>query len=302
MVAKFMALLAGIALMTLGTFTGLARYAQSRPATLSLASFSIHCSASLLTVFAIWGLVFWFALPDAVQARFTSIASSDVPVFQQLESLRDDLTLTAAVTLAAVQLGALVHIVLIVYGMARAGVISLHWKRWRLLVPLSVLAVVFLLTASWLLSSGAGVRHDELPRHVKLGWFPDRIDADGLKRAPFLFEVSGAIEKRKESILFRVESFRAENRDQPTTEIRSLMCALGMLKAGKFEWPDVMHEGRALIGHQLARDESIRRESMLIDIPLGPRFHSGATVMNCYIEYPTGSHLIGESRPIVLRW
>lgn len=302
MTAKFTANLSVLALLTFAVFTFLGKFADSRPSVLSTASFSIHFSAALHTALAIWALLFWVVLPDSVHERFTAMATSEIPAPQQIESMFEDLTTAAVWSLGVIQWGAIIHLVLLVFGISRAGVLVLGWKRWKLLLPLSALSFALIALLFLLLSSSDGVRRGNLPQKVKLSWLKDEVTTEGTRKVPFLFEVNGTIEKRNNSISFLVDRFRAENRAQPAMEIRALMCALRTLRSGKFEWPEVMHEGRASIMHQLMPNQSMVRENMTVEIPLGSQFRSGETSISCFVEVPTGSYPIGDGTLNLLRW
>lgn len=230
------ALLAFVVLITM------AKFAASRQSVLSIASFSIHFSAAVHTALSAWFLLLWIVLSDSVQQRFTSMTVNEIPILQQIEALYADLTSETMWALVVIQFGLIIHLVIIVFGVWRAGVIVLGWKRWTQLPLYSVLAIALVVFIHFLLSSSDGIRRENLPQQVKLTWMRDQVYSDGIKRTPFFFEVKGTMEKRENSIEFHVNQFRAENRAQPAIEIRAVMCALRIIRGGQGIWPDVMHE------------------------------------------------------------
>jgi hypothetical protein len=82
----------------------------------------------------------------------------------------------------------------------------------------------------------------------------------------------------------------------------SLMCALMEVKAGKFDWPSVMHEGRAWIKQDLETNKKVQLLNLEVRIPLSEQFKSEFTSLNCYLEFPKGSYPMGNGRHIILSW
>ena len=290
-------------LMVFAVLTLAGQLADTRPSAAAIASFSVHCTAAFCLALTLWLFVFWFLLPDAVQNKFTAMAASELPFAQQAQALERELTLQAKLVLAAIQLGALAHLTFIVFGASRAGVIALGWKRWTLALPLTALVVVFILALLILLSTERGLKPGNLPMEVRFTSVQDVMDSGVLKKSPLILEAVGKIEKRPNSIAFVVSRFRAENRTVPDITIQALMCALGTIKAGNFEWPETMHESRIFIGEPLRPGVSVAREGLAVEVPLGPEFQSGNTAVSCFVETSANSsYPIGNGRWNVLRW
>ncbi len=300
--AKVLALVVITASFFYAIFFLLSKLTYSSPSTLSLTSFSIHSAAVLNIVIGIWTLLLWIFLPNSVQSKFVSFFNSNELSFYAIETITADLTKSSITILAIFQWGLFIHFAYVIFGLARAGTIVLQWRHWKLLFSIALVTVTFLSAIFYLLFSDDGLKNGKLPQTVKLSWLPDRIDSDGLHRSPFIFQLEGTIEKQEKHIVLKVARFIAENRGQPKIEIQSLMCALGVLKAEKFEWPTVMHEGKALIKQDLDTNQSIRHDRIEIRVPLSDQFKSGSTLINCYVQYPTGSYPIGNGHQNILSW
>lgn len=300
--ASFIGNIAITAVLFFGVFSTLSKLGNSRPSAASIVNYAIHCASTIFLLLAIWAMAFWLVLPDAAQLRFVAMRRTDAPFGQVLEKLFDDLTITSIVLTAIVQWGGLLHLIFVAWGVAKAGVVALGWKRWSVFVPMLLIALTSVAAALVLATSAVGLRRANLPMPVNLTWLPDSIDSGGVKKSPFRFAVSGVIEKRSSTINFQIKKFEAENRGQPPIRIDSLMCALGLLRAGKFEWPGVMHVGKVQVQQELESDRSLFRRDLSLEIPLTSELVSGATVFNCYVEHPGGSYPIGNGSHVTLRW
>ncbi|TWO71768.1 toll/interleukin-1 receptor domain-containing protein [Caenimonas sedimenti] len=302
MVAKFLAAMAFSALVAFAAFGILSWPVKGRPSSGSIASFTLHCTAALYIALAAWLLVFWLVLPDAVHHRFAAIGDSDLPLMQQLESLDTSLTTGAKWRLGIVQACGLLHLLILVNAFSRAAAIALGWKRWVFLLPASAVGVGFVAILVVLLTSGEGLRGANLPMDVTLTSAKDVMEPGGLKKTELLLEATGRIEKRPKSIAFVVDSFRAENRQLPAKPIQALMCALLISKGGRFDWPPVMHEARVRLGEDLAPGQGLSRRNLVVDVPLGENFQSGATALGCFVETGPVSYPIGNGTMLVLKW
>jgi TIR domain len=298
--AKMLVLIIITASLFFVNFFLLSKQTNSHPSILSLTSFSIHSAAVLNIVIGIWALLLWIFLPDTVQNKFISITNADGFTLYKIEALISDLTTWSKAVLAIFQWGLFIHFAYVIFGLARAGTIVLQWTRWKLLFSLLPIVITFLGLIFYLLFSDDGLKNGKLPQTVKLSWLPDRMDSEGIHRSPFIFQLEGTIEKQEKYIVLKVLRFIAENRAQPKIEIQSLMCALGVLNAGKFEWPTVMHEGRVWIKQELDTNQSIQRDRIEVRVPLSDQFKSGLTAINCYVQYPTGSYPIGNGQHNIL--
>ncbi|WP_395007160.1 hypothetical protein [Undibacterium sp.] len=272
------------------------------PSTLALTSFSIHSAAVLNIVIGIWTLFLWIFLPDSVQSKFISIANTNEFSFYTIAAFTADLTIWSKAVLTIFQWGLFIHFAYVMFGLSRAGTIVLQWTRWKMLSLIVPVVIAFIGLIFYLLFSDDGLKNGKLPQAVKLSWLSDRMDSEGLHRSPFIFQVEGTIEKQEKHIVLKVVRFIAENRGQPKIEIQSLMCALGVFRAGRFEWPTVMHEGGALIKQGLDTNQSIQRDRIEVRVPLSEQFKSGLTAINCYVQSPRGSYPIGNGQENILSW
>ena len=267
-----------------------------------MASFSLHCSATLYIVLSIWLLLFWLTLPDEVHKKFASMTSSELPAPQLIEATFRQLSVSAMWTFVLIQAGGIIHLLAVMRGASRAAIIALSWKKTAMAVPVVGLAVMLILVLLVLLSSEQGLRSGNLPQNVRLTWLQDSLGSGGLKRTPLLLAAEGRLEKRSGSVALVINRFTADNRALSQISIQAIECSLGVIKNGIFEWPFVMHQSRVAIDELLSPGQSLSRSNLDLDIPLDREFRSGATVISCFVITPAAQYPLGNGKQNILAW
>jgi TIR domain len=298
----------GKILVTVLTFAAIAfachivaQYVANAPRSgLSSSSFALHLAAVLFTSFSLWALLFWLVTPDRVHQHL--ISAANLPSGQQFVAMLEALTPSTQTFLMIVGNLFFLHTVYILFGNARGLAISLGSRRWLPFVVAAAVAFLATLVLLWLLTNAEGLRRQNLPRPLKLGWSHDEATIEGVKKAPILFEVDGNVDIRGGLIVVTIKRFDAENRDAPPIQLSAIWCGLGVLRGGNFEWTRPQLAGKLVIDQSLPKGARLRSDNLLIKIPLSDETESGETVLSCFVQTPNSSYPLGDGTSIILRW
>lgn len=299
-IARFAASILAAGFIGYAIFYLCARIAATKVSSRSMLSYAFHSAGVLNAAIAVWFLVYWILLPEPIQEALLQVtASGDWRALQAIPNL----SLVVYIGIYTIQGFAFVHLVYLLFGIAKAATVTLGSRMWLTLVPVGLLALATFSIVSTLFQAVETSRSDGLPRDVVMTWQYDAREVTGLIRSPFRFELRGRVSKQSDRIVLEVHSLEIENRDQPATTFPSISCSLGQIRSGQFVWPELPHRGKVQIDAISERNQKYRVAESKLEIPLGTVFRSSETTLNCFVDGPRGtSYPLSNGGLDVLSW
>jgi hypothetical protein len=275
----------------------------------SLLGWGLHVASGFFVVVTLWAMALVTATSNAAHSQFITFSEADgAQIAPALDDMMNALTPGTIVLLMSVGLAGTLQMTVGAFGAVRAAAVALGYRRRFLLWPAVPLVMMLLSAAGWWLATRQDTRSlpsgKLLPLTVQLSSPPDRQTVEGYQpRQLQLSWIDVRISKVGEQLHIEPARVEIDNRGAAAVTLRSVRCALGVMRSGNFEWTVPLHEGQAALSSVVQPGGSLRREGLRVLLPLTSATPPGLTALQCYVDSVDGnSYPVWNRQWNVLRW